>query len=137
MRSRIVLLIIAVLVLDILIASSCMKVSSGEDLYGVWQGEHHEMELLFIFNSDGTCSLSFKNNDSGETNELSGTFEVDFEKSPIPLSIRNIPQLTYGLYTIIYFTDNNSLIMADFSPRWRLRPISFQNNTSMNLRRVL
>ena len=124
-----------ILISDLLIASSCVKAPGKEDLYGVWQGEHHETELLFIFNSDETFSLSFTDNQSGETNELSGTFEVDFSKSPVPLSLRNIPQLNHGLYTIIEFTDRDSLIMADFSPRWRLRPLSFQNDTRMNLRR--
>ena len=136
MKSRIILLIISTLILSILIASSCMKAPSEEDLYGVWQGEYHEMELLFIFKSDGTCSLNFKNSVSGEMDELNGTFEVDFSKYPVPLSIRNIPQLNHGLYTIVKFTNNDSLIMADFSPRWRLRPISFQNSTNMDLRRV-
>ena len=130
MKSRLILLIVSAL---ILFGSSCMKIPDINHLYGVWQGEHNETELLFAFNNDGTCSLSYKNRDSGEIYILSGTFEVNFSKSPIPLSIQNIPQLNHGLYTIIQFTDNNTLKVADFSPRWRLRPISFQKDTSMDL----
>ena len=136
MMIRTILLIISMFVLSIFFASSCITAPSEEDLYGIWHGEYHEMELLFIFNSDRTCSLSFKDSYSDDTDELRGTFETDFSKAPIPLSIRNIPQLTHGLYTIIQFTDNNSIMMADFSPRWRLRPISFQNNASMILKRM-
>ena len=130
------MLILSALILNILLTSSCVKIPSENDLYDVWQGEYHETELLFVFNNDGTCSLSFKNRDNGEINELSGTFKLDSSKSPVSLSIRDIAQLSHGLYTIIQFTDNNTLIMAEFSPRWRLRPISFQNNTSMYLRRL-
>jgi len=120
--------------LSILLTPTDVQIPSENKLYGVWQGEYHEMELLFEFKNNGTCSLSFKNRDNGEINELRGTFELNSSKSPVSLSIRNIPQLNHGLYTIIQLTDNNTLVMADFSPRWRLRPISFQSSTSMNLR---
>lgn len=137
MKNKAILSIVLILLAGILIASSYMEVPSEKDLYGVWEGEHHEMELLFTFNADGTCLLSFKDSISGETTELSGNFELDFSKDPIPLSIRNIPQLNYALYTIIEFTNNESLVMADFAPRWRFRPISFNYDTSINLRRVV
>jgi len=68
--------------------------------------------------------------------KLKGTFEVDFSKYPLPLSIRNIPQLNHGLYTILKFTDNGSLVIADFAPRWRFRPTSFEYDTDMTLRKV-
>lgn len=136
MKNGIILSITLILLASILIVSSHMEIPSENDIYGVWEGEGNEMELVFTFNTDGTCSLSFKNIATGEMNELSGTFEVDFAKSPTPLSIRNIPQLNHPLHTIMEFTNNGSLIIADFSPVWRLRPISINYDTSMNLRRV-
>ena len=113
-----------------------MEVPGEKDLYGVWEGQINNTELIFTFNPAGTCLLAFKDNVSGEMDELSGTFEVDFSRSHIPLSIRNIPQLNHGLYTIIKFTDNDSLEIAAFAPAWRLRPISFEYDTIMTLRRV-
>jgi len=137
MKSRAILLsIVLILILGILVSSSYMEVPGEKDLYGVWEGEYHEMELVFTFNTDGTCSLSFKDSVSGEMNELTGSFEVNFSKEPMPLSIRNIPRLNHALYTIIKFTNDESLVMANFVPRWRLRPISFNYDTSINLSRV-
>ena len=137
MKNGIILSITLILLTSILITSSYNVGASREnDIYGVWEGEGNEKELLFIFRTDGTCSLSFKNTATGEMNELSGTFEADYAKDPIPLSIRNIPQLNHPLYTIMELTDNDSLLIADFSPVWRLRPISINYETSMNLRRV-
>ena len=77
--------------------------------------------------------MIYKNSDSGETEELRGTFETDFSKTPIPLSIRNIPQLDHGLYTIIKFTGDGTLTVADFSTRWRVRPVAFQPDSEINL----
>lgn len=137
MKNRFIpLIIVLILISGILITSSYMKELGEKDIYGVWEGVQHETELSFIFNTDGTCLLSFRDSVTGETNELRGTFELNFSKDPIPLSIRNIPQINHGLYTIVRFTSNDSLIIADFAPRWRLRPISFEYDTSMNLRRV-
>ncbi|MFC2001746.1 hypothetical protein ACFLUZ_04500 [Chloroflexota bacterium] len=134
-KSRAIFVSIALIVImGILISSSFMEVPSEKDLRGDWEGEYNEMELVFMFNSDGTCLLSFKDSASGETNEMSGNFEVDFTKEPIPLSIRNIPQLNYALHTIIKFTNDGSLMIADFAPRRRVRPIAFHYDTSMNLR---
>jgi len=136
MKSRITLLTISLLILGLLSTISCMEVPKEEDIYGIWEGKFHETELLFTFNADGTCLLSFKNSINDEVDKLKGTFEVDFSKYPLPLSIRNIPQLNHGLYTILKFTDNDSLVIADFAPRWRFRPISFEYDTDMTLRKV-
>lgn len=137
MKSRVVLLVVALIVLaGILIASSYMKEPEGEGIYGVWEGVYQGDELSFTFNTDGTCLLSFNDNVTGETEEIRGTFELNLSKNPIPLSINNIPQITNGLYTIIEFTDEDSLKIADFSPRWRLRPLSFESGTYMRLKRV-
>ena len=105
-------------------------------MHGVWEGNYKDVELSFTFNTDGTCLLSFKNNITDETDEMKGTFELDFSKTPVPLSIRNIPALNHGLYTIIDFNNDGSIRMAVFSPRWRLRPVAFEGDSFMVLRRV-
>ena len=133
MKSSIIFVIAAIFALAILIFFSGNETPSEEDLYGDWHGEYQGMEVLFRFNGDGTCLLIYENNDNGETEELSGTFETDFSKTPIPLSIRNIPQLNHGLYTIIKFPSNGTLTVADFATRWSERPVAFQANSGLNL----
>ena len=119
----------------ILLSFSDINRYSKDDLYGVWEGVCHETEFTFTFNPDNACLLRFENKTSGEVNVLRGTFEADFSKDPIPLSINNIPQLSHGLYTIMEFNVDNLLMIADFAPRWRLRPVFFDHDTTMNLRR--
>ena len=125
----------------LIILSACMIVSCGkipcqEDIYGVWKGEFQDKELLFKFESDQTCVLSFMNKESGSVEILNGNFEIDLSKKPISLSIKNIPQLNHPLYTIVEFIGSESIRLESFSPRWRLRPISFNRSTSINLERV-
>ena len=107
-----------------------------EDIIGIWKGEHQGKELLFEFKSDQTCVLSFSDKILATTVILSGNFETDFSKKPIMLSVRNITQLNHPLHTILEFVNGNSIRIASFVPRWKLRPISFDLNTSMELKRV-
>ena len=107
-----------------------------EDIIGIWRGEHQGKELLFEFKSDQTCVLSFSGKVLATTVILSGNFNTDFSKKPIMLSVRNITQLNHPLHTILEFVNGNSIRIAKFVPRWKLRPISFDLNTSMELKRV-
>lgn len=138
-KDRTILLDLSILVLIVstFLIISHVQVPHEKDIYGVWKGKHQGRQLLFRFNSDKTCVLSFEDNMSDTPVVLSGNFEVDLFKKPIPLTIRNIPQLDHSLNTIIQFIGDDSIRIAYFAPRrWRLRPISFDRNTSMILRRT-
>ncbi|MHC4637158.1 MAG: hypothetical protein ACYTBV_06580 [Planctomycetota bacterium] len=125
-----------ILIFLIYLLSSCSSPYSERNLFGIWRGELHGQELLFAFNSDQTCKLSFVDKASGSTLSLKGNFILDFSKKPVPLTIRNIPQLNHALHTIISFRGRNSIQIAEFAPRWRLRPLTFNNRSSILLKRV-
>ena len=123
-------------IVSIFIIFSRVDVPGREIMYGVWKGEYLGKELLFSFNSDGTCVLNFKDKASGKIERLNGKFELGLSKSPIPLTVRSIPQLDHPLHTIVKFNGDDSIRMAHFATRWRLRPISFDRGASMNLMRT-
>ena len=115
---------------------SCGKAPTQNDIYGVWKGEHLGKELMFKFNNDGTCVLNFKDSVSDSAEILIGNFKMNFSQKPITLSVRNIPQLNHPLHTIVEFVKMDSIKLANFSPRWRIRPITFDPIASMSLRRI-
>ena len=115
---------------------SCDPMYTEKDLLGIWQGVHDGNELIFEFKRDRTCQFSFRNINSGTVERINGNFETDFSKIPVPLTIRNIPQLSHPLHTILFFIEDDSLRIAKFAPRWRLRPVAFDNHTSMNFKRL-
>jgi len=110
-----------------------MNSYNKESLYGSWQHKNDNEEILFTFNRDSTCELNFFNGNGSQ--KITGNFEVDFSKSPIPLTIRNIPQLNHTLHTIIQFKSFDEIRMARLSTRWRLRPIAFNRDTEMIIRK--
>lgn len=104
---------------------SCSQVYSTRDLVGTWKGSTAEWSSVILrFDQDGSVYLQYV--DRQETvHTVTGQFEVDFSKTPVPLSIRKIPQLPHSLHTVIQFNGPRYLRIAGFAPRWRLRPISF------------
>ena len=114
---------------------SCEKISTQDDITGIWKGHHLGLELIFDFNHDGTCSLIVKDSTSNLTEILNGNFVMDFSKKPIPLSIRNIPQLNHPLHSIVELLGTDSIRLGNFGPRWTVRDISFDQNKSIILKR--
>lgn len=116
---------IIVLIFLITFMLSCNNSNSKLNLYGDWQGEFGNYELLFSFKSDHTCELNFYDASKNELTLIKGDYEFDLSKKPIPLSIRNSKQLEHPLHTIIKFQSADSIKMSEFSTKLRLRPITF------------
>lgn len=116
-------------------STGCTEAYGPAELIGTWEGASEEMSSVVArFARDGTFRLEYTDKQGG-THSLSGTYETDFIKAPIPLSFRNIPQLPHPLHTIIQFNGPDSLLMGSFAPRWRLRPIAFDPKTQIILKR--
>jgi len=77
-----------------------------------------------------------KDETSGSVDIVNGNFIMDFSKNPIPISIRNIPQLNHPLHTIVEFMGDDSIRLGNFSPSWRVRNISFEQNRNFVLKRL-
>jgi hypothetical protein len=114
---------------------ACSPPYGRKDLIGTWEGASKETSSLVVsFRADGTCRLEYVDQQE-EVHILTGDFEADFSKAPVPLTIRSIPQLPHALHTIIQFMGADSLLMGSFASRWRLRPISFDPATRFLLER--
>ena len=114
---------------------ACSPPYGPKDLIGTWEGASEELSSVVVsFGADGSWRLEYVDRQE-EGHSLTGDFEVDFSKAPVPLSIRNIPELPHPLHTIIQFRGADSLLMGSFAPRWRLRPISLDPATRFLLSR--
>ena len=114
---------------------ACSPPHGPKDLIGTWEGASEELSSVVVsFGADGGWRLEYVDQQE-EAHSLTGDFEADFSKAPVPLTIRNIPELPHPLHTIIQFRGADSLLMGSFAPRWRLRPISFDPATQFLLER--
>ena len=114
---------------------ACDRPYGPKDLVGTWEWASEEMSSVVVsFAADGRCRLEYVD-PQGEIHRLTGDYEANFSKAPVPLSIRNVPQLPHPLHTVIQFRGPDSIRMGSFAPRWRLRPISFDPTTQILLER--
>lgn len=111
----------------------CGKPPGPMQMVGIWIGEYEDRSLRFEFREDGRCVLSLTDQTTGSVLDLKGRCEMDFTKRPISLTIRGISQLDHPLHTIVAFRDSDTIIMGEFSRRWRLRPIAFQGGANATL----
>lgn len=118
------------IILIFIIYNSNQRVNENK-LYGKWIGKQNNKMISLIFNQDQTCEFIIHR----DSIKIKGNFEIDFSKYPIPLSIKNISNLDYALHTIISFKNNNELRIGDFGKRWRLRPIAFDYNKNLILKK--
>ena len=112
---------------------ACSRAHGTEDLIGRWEGESRGLSAVVVrFAKDGTFELEYRDREGTEV-RFTGDYEVDFSKTPVPLSLRNIPRLPHPLHTIIRYEAPDSLRMGRLAHRWRLRPITFEPATEILL----
>lgn len=116
-------------------AWSCAEPASPADLVGTWRGASAQWSsAVLTVTEDGSVDLEYVDR-RGRVHAVSGVLETDFSKTPVALSIRNIPQLPHPLHTVIEFEGRDHLRIAGFASRWRLRPIAFEADEAILLER--
>jgi len=115
---------------------SCNNINFQNKIYGFWAGNYINNTLILNFKNHDNIIITLRDNNSGLSNILNGNYYLDSSKSPMPLSITNIQELNHPLHTILEFINHDSIRIGAFSPRWKLRNISFDKNKSIILKRT-
>ncbi len=133
-----VVVVAAILLAALLVwlsTSSHTPTDAAAALVGLWEGEHAGQGVSLRLHAGGRSELRLTDLASGDTTVYKGRYVLDPSKQPIPLSFRNVGRVPHPLHTIVEFADPGTLRMAAFAPRWRLRPIAFDSEHTMTLRR--
>ena len=120
----------------LLMVVACNNLKTNTNISGNWTGEFKNQKLLFNFKPNQKAILIFVDTKSANADTIIGNYELDLSKKPIPLTIKNIHQFNHPLHTIIEFINKDSIKIAGFSPKWRLRPISFKIEKTLRLKRI-
>lgn len=129
---------IVLFILSLYVVGNCVGCShtdSREKILGDWIGIHGEYEYSMTIYEDHKCNLSVKNIISGDEEIYEGIYSVDYNKRPIPFSVTKIKNKSHSLHTIIKFEDSGELVLAEFAPKWRLRPIVFEEHKTIRMKR--
>lgn len=94
------------------------------DLIGFWEGQNKNNIINLVIKEENNCLLKFKSLQSGQQYSLNGECYINKSKTPYSFIMSNIRELNTSLYTIITFRDINTFYLSEFSPKWKLRPVS-------------
>ena len=101
---------------------------SAKDFYGVWNSEYKNYKIKLELKDNKNCSLSIFSLLSNKIQKINGSCNLDLTKKPNTFKMTNIIELNSPLYSIVFLENNSTLHMSEFSSRWRIRPIEFENN---------
>lgn len=101
------------------------------DLIGFWEAQYKDNIINIEINEKNNCSFQYKSIQSSEEYRLNGECFIDQTKSPYSFIMSNIRELNTSLYSIIIFKDINTFYLSEFSPKWKLRPVSISEENSI------
>jgi len=134
-RSFFILMILLIFYFSNIFTVSCESNLKNDFIYGIWEGVHNEKNVIYKFNKGESCEFIYMNSKFDTIEFIQGNFEINFKNNPISLSVKNIPQLNHPLYTIVNFENSEYIRLANFSPKWKIRPIAFDRKTDIILKR--
>ena len=84
---------------------------------------------------DNKCSLELLNVSSNEVVKFNGNCSIDSTKKPFSFIMSNIKELNTSLYALVVSRSHNNIYMSEFSTKWRLRPVSLNDENMIIFRR--
>jgi len=118
-----------------IVTNSSLKIPSIESLSGQWIGKHKNYEIMLAIKKDNKCSLELLIISSNEVEKFNGNCSIDSTKKPFSFIMSNIKELNTSLYALVASRSHNNIYMSEFSTKWRLRPVSLNDENMIIFRR--
>ena len=118
-----------------MVTNNSLKILSIESLNGQWIGKHKNYEIILAIKKNNKCSLEFRIASSNEGENFNGDCSIDNSKKPYSFIMTNIIELNTSLYSLVALKNNNNLHMSEFSTKWRLRPVTLEDENTIIFRR--
>lgn len=118
----------------IVVLCSCAGININA-IYGEWIGEYSDSDVYIKIDKNQDFYMTLKDQNSDLVETITGKFRLDVTKRPIPITIYNISELNHPLHAILDFKDEDCFNLSTFANRERLRPISFNAENTINLKR--
>lgn len=121
----------------LIVLSSIPDSTSINKLGGEWRGFFKSSVIVLKIDSDSKCTLYVSNQLKDNINQFTGTCSIDGSKRPYSLSITNIDETLYPLHSLLLRVDDHTIHVAEFSSKWRLRPLSLHGDNTIILKKTI
>jgi hypothetical protein len=108
-----------------------IEAQENNGLVGEWVELINDNEFTFYFMEENRLEIVINSNDGESYITHKGNYFIDNKKLPNTIDLRNISNYTGPLFGILKIIDSNTIQISKFSNKWRLRPLSFDKNTTL------
>lgn len=120
----------------LIVLSSIPDSISINKLGGEWKGFFKSSVIVLKIDSDSKCTLYVNNQLKDNINQFTGTCSIEGSKRPYSFSITNIDETLYPLHSLLLRVDDHTIHVAEFSSKWRLRPLSLHGDNTIILKKT-
>lgn len=122
--------------ITIMISSNSSPNIDFKNLYGDWTGNYLGIDIFFKVTNDRGCKIELINKSENTKEVFNGNCFIDLNKYPYSLTMKNIQNKDYSLYTVIKSFDGGVLEITQFSTKWRLREINLSKKNIITLNKI-
>ena len=115
----------------IILSFIILEAQEKNGIIGEWVELENNNKFTFYFMGGNRFKIIINNNDGERYSTHKGNYFIDNKKLPNTIDLRNISNYTGPLFGILKIIDSNTIQISKFSNKWRLRPLSFDKNTTL------
>ncbi len=115
----------------IILSFIILEAQEKNGIIGEWVELENNNKFTFYFMGGNRFEIIINNNDGKRYSTHKGNYFIDNKKLPNTIDLRNISNYTGPLFGILKIIDSNTIQISKFSNKWRLRPLSFDKNTTL------
>ncbi len=115
----------------IILSFIILEAQEKNGIIGEWVELENNNKFTFYFMGGNRFEIIINNNDGERYSTHKGNYFIDNKKLPNTIDLRNISNYTGPLFGILKIIDSNTIQISKFSNKWRLRPLSFDENTTL------
>ncbi len=115
----------------IILSFIILEAQEKNGIIGEWVEIENNNKFTFYFMGGNRFEIIINNNDGKRYSTHKGNYFIDNKKLPNTIDLRNISNYTGPLFGILKIIDSNTIQISKFSNKWRLRPLSFDKNSTL------
>jgi len=108
-----------------------LEAQEKNGIIGEWIEIENDIEFKFHFMGGNRFEIVIKSNDGESYSAHKGNYFIDKGKLPNTIDLRNISNFAGPMFGILNIIDSNTIQISKFSNKWKLRPLSFDKNSTL------
>jgi hypothetical protein len=108
-----------------------LEAQENNGIIGKWVKLENDNKFTFHFIEGNRFEIIIKSDDGESYSAHKGNYFINNKKLPNTIDLKNISNFAGPLFSILKIIDLNTIQISKFSNKWKLRPLSFDKNSTL------